>query len=62
MLEIRCTHPNCNQFIVESGGEVKRECPKCKRKIHVVVTTKGIIDLNTLNTVTLKIDLNKRTP
>jgi len=60
MQEVRC--PYCNTFIIESAGEVRRQCPKCKKKIHLVVTSKGIIDLNTLNTVTLKIDLNNSTP
>ena len=46
MQEVRC--PNCNKFICESFGEVKRdECPRCKKPIHVVVTTKGIINLST---------------
>jgi phage FluMu protein Com len=42
--EVRC--PHCNRFVCESSGEVKRDmCEKCGKPIHVVVTTKGIIDL-----------------
>ena len=42
--EIRCT--TCNKLLCESSGEVKKICPKCKNVTHVVVTSKGIIDLN----------------
>lgn len=45
MQEVRC--PYCNKFICESSGEVKRECERCKKQVHVVVTSKGIINLST---------------
>lgn len=41
--EIRC--PNCNKLLLEANGEVKKTCPKCKEIIHIVTTSKGIINL-----------------
>jgi hypothetical protein len=46
--EIRC--PHCKEFICLSSGEVKRDkCDRCKKPIHVVVTSKGIIDLSDIS-------------
>jgi len=42
--EIRCK--NCGKLLLESTGEVKKICPKCKSVTHVIVTSKGIIDLS----------------
>lgn len=44
MQVIKCT--NCGKTLCEASGEVKKICPKCKGITHVVVTSKGIIDLN----------------
>lgn len=40
---IRCS--NCSKILLEATGEVKKICPKCKTENHVVVTSKGIINL-----------------
>ncbi len=45
MQVIKCVH--CGKTLCEAGGEVKKICPKCKGITHVVVTSKGIIDLDT---------------
>ena len=37
----------CGKTLCEANGEVKKICPKCKNVTHVVVTSKGIIDLST---------------
>ena len=42
---IKCTNPLCGKTLGEASGEYKRLCPKCGLVTHVVVTTKGIIDL-----------------
>jgi len=44
MQEIRCS--NCGKLLLEATGEVKKICPKCRTVNHVVVTTKGIINLS----------------
>lgn len=41
---IKCLH--CGKVLLEANGEVKKICPKCKETTHVVVTSKGIIDLS----------------
>jgi phage FluMu protein Com len=44
---IKCTNPLCDgKVLLEAIGEVKKICPKCGKVTHVVVTSKGIIDLN----------------
>lgn len=45
MQEIKC--PYCGKVLLEANGEVKKHCPKCKEWVHVVVTSKGIINLST---------------
>ena len=40
---VKCT--TCGKTLLESSGEVKKICPKCKETTHVVVTSKGIINL-----------------
>lgn len=45
MLQVRC--PKCNKFICNAVGEVERDCERCKEIVHVVVTSKGIINLST---------------
>jgi phage FluMu protein Com len=42
---IKCT--TCGKTLCEAAGEVKKICPKCKNTTHVVVTSKGIINLST---------------
>ena len=42
---IKCT--TCGKTLLEASGEVNKICPKCKNVTHVVVTSKGIIDLST---------------
>ena len=42
---IRCQ--KCGKVLCEAIGEVKKICPKCKETTHVVVTSKGIINLST---------------
>jgi len=39
--KIRC--PYCNEFVCNSYGEVERECDRCKRLVHAVVTQLGVI-------------------
>jgi phage FluMu protein Com len=46
MQEIYC---ECGKLLLEASGEVKKICPKCRKVIHVVVTSKGIINLSTPN-------------
>ena len=41
---IKCT--SCNKTLLEANGEVKKICPNCKNTTHVVVTSKGIINLD----------------
>lgn len=41
---IKCQ--NCGKTLLEANGEVKKICPKCKSVTHVVVTSKGVIDLS----------------
>jgi phage FluMu protein Com len=41
---VKCT--NCNKVLLEASGEVKKICPKCGQTTHVVVTSKGIINLD----------------
>jgi phage FluMu protein Com len=41
---VKCVH--CGKTLLEASGEVKKICPKCGQVTHVVVTSKGIIDLN----------------
>ncbi len=44
---IKCTNPACNgKILCEANGEVKKICPKCGLTTHVVVTSKGIINLS----------------
>lgn len=43
MKEVHCT--NCGKVLLEANGEVRKKCPKCKEWTHVVVTSKGIINL-----------------
>lgn len=45
MEEIKCT--KCGKLLCEANGEVRKICPRCKEVVHVVVTNKGIINLNT---------------
>lgn len=40
---IKCT--SCGKTLLEAAGEVKKKCPKCGQTTHVVVTSKGIINL-----------------
>ena len=42
---IKCQ--NCGKTLCEANGEVKKICPRCKEITHVVVTSKGIINLST---------------
>jgi phage FluMu protein Com len=44
MQKVNCT--TCGKLLCEAVGEVKKICPRCKNVTHVVVTSKGIIDLN----------------
>ena len=45
-LDIQSVHcSNCGKLLLEAFGEVKKICPKCKTENHVVVTSKGIINL-----------------
>ena len=44
MQEIRCR--TCGKLLLEASGEVKKICPKCKTVNHVVVTSQGVIQLN----------------
>lgn len=37
----------CGKVLCEANGEVKKICPKCKAVTHVVVTSKGVINLST---------------
>lgn len=41
--KIKCQ--NCGKVLCEANGEVKKICPKCKETTHLVVTSKGIINL-----------------
>lgn len=41
---VKCT--SCDKTLLEALGEVKKICPKCGKLTHVVVTSKGIIDLS----------------
>jgi phage FluMu protein Com len=43
--EVRC--PKCNKLLIEASGEVRKICPRCKTIIHIVTTSKGIINLST---------------
>lgn len=43
--KIKCTNPLCQKVLCESSGEVKKICPKCGETTHVVITSKGIINL-----------------
>jgi phage FluMu protein Com len=45
--KVRC--PYCGKVLLESAGEVKKICPKCKKMVHIVATSKGIIDLDRFN-------------
>jgi len=57
MTEIRC---ECGKLLLEANGEVKKICPKCKKEIHVVVTSKGIFNISDLEKILpLQIQLNK---
>jgi phage FluMu protein Com len=42
---IKCQ--TCGKTLCEAIGEVKKICPRCKEITHVVVTSKGIINLST---------------
>lgn len=45
MTEVRC--PYCNEFICMASAEVQRDkCERCGKPVHVIVTSKGIIDLS----------------
>jgi len=44
MQKVKCT--TCGKLLCEAMGEVKKICPRCKNVTHVVVTSKGVIDLN----------------
>lgn len=41
---VKCS--NCDKTLLEALGEVKKKCPACGKYTHVVVTSKGVIDLN----------------
>jgi len=43
--KVKCV--SCGKLLLEAIGEVKKICPKCKAVTHVVVTSKGIINLST---------------
>jgi phage FluMu protein Com len=43
---VKCTY--CGKTLCESAGEVKKKCPACGKYTHVVVTSKGIINLDIL--------------
>jgi phage FluMu protein Com len=43
--KIRCIY--CKKVLEEAlYGEIRKKCPYCGRYNHLVVTSKGIIDLN----------------
>jgi phage FluMu protein Com len=42
--KVKCV--SCGKLLLEAIGEVKKICPKCKAVTHVVVTSKGIINLS----------------
>lgn len=41
---IRCT--SCGKKLLEAIGEVRKICPKCGFVVHVIITSKGVIDLS----------------
>jgi len=41
---INCT--SCGKLLTKAIGEVELPCGRCGAMVHVVVTTKGVIDLN----------------
>jgi phage FluMu protein Com len=42
LYEIRC--PNCNKFICEGFGEIRRECERCKKHVHALTSqTFGVV-------------------
>jgi phage FluMu protein Com len=42
--KIRC--PSCGNLLLKSFyGEIEIPCDRCKKMVHVIVTSKGIIDL-----------------
>lgn len=43
METVKCL--TCGKVLLEAYGEVRKICPKCKTENHVVVTSKGIINL-----------------
>ena len=45
MQVIKCL--TCGKTLCEAAGEIKKICPRCKQITHVVVTSKGVINLST---------------
>jgi len=45
VMPVKCV--KCGKLLLEALGEVKKICPKCGATTHVVVTSKGIINLST---------------
>jgi phage FluMu protein Com len=41
---IKCT--KCGKALTRAIGEVEMPCKRCGFMVHVIVTSKGIIDLN----------------
>jgi phage FluMu protein Com len=41
--KINC--PSCKKLLCEANGEIKKVCPRCKTVVHVVTTSKGVIEL-----------------
>ena len=43
--KIKCT--SCGKTLLEAySGEIIKHCPRCGADVHVVVASKGVIDLN----------------
>jgi phage FluMu protein Com len=42
--EIRCT--SCGKVLTKAIGEIEIPCRRCGTMVHVVVTSRGIMDLN----------------
>lgn len=48
--KIKC--PSCGKTLLEAySGEIVKHCPRCGADVHVVVTSKGIIDLSNRDTI-----------